>query len=53
MILRIFTLSDTISLWILIVPFLYTFVTVYGPVQSVENFWRIPGVSDHTLGLQL
>jgi hypothetical protein len=35
--------------WILIVPFLYTFVTGYGPlVRGVDNFRRIPGVSTNT-----
>jgi hypothetical protein len=47
-ILRIFNLSDTIPSWILIVPFLYTFVTGYGPVQGVVNFRRIPGVSNNS-----
>jgi hypothetical protein len=47
-ILRIFTLSDTIPFWILIVPFLYTFVTGYGPVRGVDNFWKILGVSNNT-----
>jgi hypothetical protein len=27
---------------------LYTFVTGYGPVQGVDNFRRIPGVSNNT-----
>jgi hypothetical protein len=40
--------SDTIPFWILIVPFLYTFVTGYDPVRGVNNFWRIPGVSNNT-----
>jgi hypothetical protein len=31
-ILQIFTLSDTIPFLIRIVPFLYTFITGYGPV---------------------
>jgi hypothetical protein len=47
-ILRIFNLSDTIPFWILIVPFLYTFVTGYGPVRGVDDFRRIPGVSNNT-----
>jgi hypothetical protein len=34
--------------WILIVPLLYTFVTGYGPVQGVDNFRTIPGVSNNT-----
>jgi hypothetical protein len=37
-----------LPLWILIVPFLYVFVTGYGPVQGVDNFRRIPGVSTNT-----
>jgi hypothetical protein len=45
---RIFNLSDTIPFWIWINPFLYTFVTGYGTVRGVDNFRRIPGVSNNT-----
>jgi hypothetical protein len=44
-------LSDTIPFlpfWILIVPFLYAFVTGYGPVRGVDNFWEILRVSNIT-----
>jgi hypothetical protein len=34
--------------WILIVPFLYAFVTGYGLVKGIDNFWRVPGVSNKT-----
>jgi hypothetical protein len=27
---------------------LYTFVTGYGPVRDVDNFWIITGVSNNT-----
>jgi hypothetical protein len=47
-IILMFNLSDTIPFWILIVPFLYTFVTGYGTVEGVDNFRRIPGVSNNT-----
>jgi hypothetical protein len=42
-ILKVFNLFDRSlfwPFWILIVPFLYTFVTGYGPVQGIsEEFW--------------
>jgi hypothetical protein len=47
-ILRIFTLPDKSHFWILIVPFLYTFVTEYDLVQDVDNFQRIPDFSNNT-----
>jgi hypothetical protein len=50
-ILQIFTLSDTflfLTYWILIIVLMYTFVTGYGSVQSVDNFRRILGVSNDT-----
>jgi hypothetical protein len=39
--------SYTMTFWILIVLFLCTFVTGYGPVRGVDNFWGIPGVSNN------
>jgi hypothetical protein len=53
LILRILTFSDEITFWILIVLFLYKFVTGYGPVQGVDSFRRILGVSDNTWPLTL
>jgi hypothetical protein len=47
-ILRIFTLFVTIPFCILTLTFFYPFVKWYGHVQSVENFRRIPCVSNNT-----
>jgi hypothetical protein len=43
-----FWYNSLLSFWILIIPFLYTFVTGYGPVQGVDNYRIIPGVSNNT-----
>jgi hypothetical protein len=50
-ILLIFTLSDTIPFWILILPFLYTFVTGMVPykVLTISGESRVFQI---TLGLQ-
>jgi hypothetical protein len=46
--LRIFTRYDAAPFWVMIVAFLCTFDAGYGPVQGIEKFWRIPGVSNIT-----
>ena len=47
-ILQIFALFGTTAVWITIALFLHIFVTANGFVQGVDNFRRIPGVSNNT-----
>jgi hypothetical protein len=53
MILWIFTLFDKIPFWILIIPFFYSFVTGYGPVQDVDHLRRILGVSNNNMTVDI